>query len=316
MPEVIEQPLIAEVDAKPPMIFVELVDQASSGFIQNDTINTATPIELRAPGIRFIPNEGFRRGKRTDIINGKSVTVRFNEKIRFIKNEDIISYTEQKRLGIEPNPLAREDKIPIEKGYATIVREGSSVGLYDYILDAYYNETNLDRSEKATAIYRIIEMDKEAEQFNEDELIAADAVKFVGTLYQRIGKNTYKYHEDKIDSVCELLAIYAESYARKIQALLMHAKQRPEWFLNKVTKLEQTTVTEVTHALELNLIRFKGNVAEYIQKEKIIKPLGTEKLNHDQKITRLADYLRTQDGHEAYMELKAEIEAAQTKMLN
>jgi hypothetical protein len=299
-------------DKKPRMIFVELVDQNNSGFVQDDTINTNTPLELRAPGVRFIPNEGFRRGVK--MVDG--VRTFYNERIRYIKNETVISLAEQKVLGIEPNPLPSVDKIPIEKGYATVVREGSTVGLFDYISEAFYNESNPDRSEKASAIWRIVEMDKAAEQFNEDELIAADAVKFVGSLYQKIGKNTYQYNEDKINAVCEMLAIFADTPATKIRALLSHAKQRPAWFLNKVTKLEQTTVTEVTHALELSVIRFNSNTAEYCNKDRVLRNFGSGKFTQDQKIMKLADWLRTADGHEAYMELKAEIEAALNKSLN
>jgi hypothetical protein len=309
--EVLERPAPVTADKKAPMIFVELVDQSNSGFIQDGTENTNTPIELRAPGIRFIPNEGYRKGKK--IVNGKEVA--YNEKIRFIKNETVISYNEQRTLGIEPNPLPSVDKIPIEKGYATIVREGATMGLYDYIMEVFYNDSNPDRSEKATPIYRIVELDKQAELFNEDELIAADAVKFVGALYQKIGKNSYQYNEDKINAVCEMLSIFAETPATKIRALLAHAKQRPVWFLNKVTKLEQTTVTEVTHALELNVLRFSGNTAEYCNKEKIIKNFGVGKMTQDQKIIRLADYLRTQEGHPDYMELKAEIDLVHQKSL-
>jgi hypothetical protein len=298
------------IDEKPPMVFIELVDQGNSGFIQDDTIGTPTPMQLRAPGIRFIPNEGYRRGKKVDVINGKEKEVSFNEKIRYIKNEVIISLAEQRRLGIEPSPLAREDKIPIEKGYATIVREGATIGLYDFIVEAYYNESNPHRSEKATAIYRVLKLDERAEQINEDELIAADAIKYVGTLYNKVGKNQYQYNEERINGICEFLGIFAETNATRIQALMSLAKQRPAWFVEKVTKFEQTTITEVTHALELNVIRFNGNIAEYVSKEKILKNLGAGKHSHDQKIGKVADYLRTAEGHEAYMELKAEIQVA------
>lgn len=300
---------------KPPILFIELVDQGNSGFIQDDTFNTPTPNQLRAPGVRFIPNEGFRRGVKTDMVNGKEREVFFNERIRYIKNEVIISLAEQKRLGIEPSPLAREDKIAIEKGYATIAREGASIGLYDYIFEAYYNDSNPFRSEKATPLYRVVKMDQKAEQFNEDVLIAADAVKYVGSLYNKTPKG-YIYNENKIDAVCELLSIVAHTYATRIQALMSLAKQNPEWFLNKVIKLEQTTVTEVAHALELNIIRFNNNTAEYTGKDKVLKNLGAGKLSHDQKISKLADFLRTAEGHEAYMELKAEIEAAINNSLN
>lgn len=304
------------LDKKPPMVFIELVDQGNSGFIQDDTIGTLTPIQLRAPSIRFIPNVGYRRGTKTEIRNGKEMTVRYNEAIRYIKNEEIIVLSEQKRLGIEPSPLAREDKIAIEKGFAAIVREGSSVGLFDFIVEAYYNDSNPERSERATALYRVVDLNKRVEQINEDELIAADAVKFVGSLYEKVGKNIYRYNEDKIDACCEMLAIVAQTPATRIQALMSIAKQRPEWFMQKVTSLEHVTITEVTHALELGVIRFNNNVAEYVSKEKILKSLGGGKLSHDTKITKLADWLGTAEAHGAYIELKAEIDIAKNNALN
>lgn len=310
MNELVEAPERTQVEEQVPTIFIELVDQGDSGFFQDDTRDTPTPVQLRAPGVRMIPNVGFRRGIKTETVDGVERKTRFNEQIRYIKNEEVISVNEQKRLGIEPSSLAQEDKILVLKGYATITREGTQVGLYDYIVQSYYNESNLERSEKATAIYRIMQIDQQAEQFNEDELLAADALKYVGSLYQKTGKNKYQYNEEKINAVCELLSIYADSPATRIKTMLIHAKQRPEWFLNKVHKLEQTTVVEVTHALELSVVRFNGNVAEYAKKDKILKSMGGGKMSHDQKITRLADWLRTGEGHEAYMELKAEIEAA------
>lgn len=301
---------------KPPMLFIELVDQGNSGFIQDDTINTNTPIQLRAPSVRFIPNTGYRRGKREVVKNGKTKIERFNEAIRYIKNEEIIVLADQKRLGIEPSPLHREDKIAIEKGFAVIVREGATIGLYDYILEAYYNDSNPDRSDRATPLYKIVELDKQAERINEDELIAADAVKFVGSLYEKMGKNVYRYNEDKIGAICEMLAIVAHTPATRIQALMSLAKQRPEWFMDRVTLLEQTTLTEVAHALELNVIRFNANVAEYVTSDKILRALGPGKMSHDVKMGKLADWLRTSEGHEAYMQLKAEIEIAKTNALN
>ena len=310
-----EEAIDASKKVKAPILFIELVDQANSGFVLDGTRGTPNETQLRAPGIRFIPNEGYRRGHRIDIVNGKEKEVFFNEKIRYIKNEEIIVVSEQKRLGIEPSPLAREDKIPIEKGFATIVREGSSIGLYDFIFDSYYNDSNPHRSEKATALYRIVELDKQNERINEDELVAADAVKVVGSLYQKTGKNAYVYHEEKIDAICEMLAIVAETYASKIRALMSLAKQQPDWFLDKVTKLEQTTITLITHALELNVLRFNNNTAEYVTKDKVVKSLGAGKLSHDQKIMRLGDFLRTAEGHEAHMELQAEVEVAMNNSL-
>jgi len=306
-----------ELKSNPPTILIELVDQGSSGFFQDDTIGTTTPIELRAPGIRFLPNEGYRRGVKTEIVNGKEVNTYYNEKIRYIKNETVISVAEQRRLGIEPNPLSREDKIAIEKGYATVVREGSTIGLYDFFIEAYFNEGNPHRSPKANALWRILELDKQAEKFNEDELVSADAVKYVGSLYQKTGKNQYTYFEDKIDAVCDLMAVHADTYATRIKALLMLAKQRPKWFLNLASKLDQVVITEVLQAYKLNVIRFEENAVIFTDKKKVVKSFASGKpLDVEQMVSLFAEFLRTKDGHTSYMELKAELDAKQNNLLN
>lgn len=312
MPELMED--------KVPVMFIELSDMRDSGFIKDGTENTPHEEKLRSPLRRYIPNIGYRKGEKLvkDPKTGKEVLTKYNEQIRFIRNETEISVRVQKELGIEPAGK-KEDRIVIERGYATVAREGSDIGLYDYLKDAFYNETNPDRSEKATALYRIVEKDKQAEFSNEGDFIVMDALAYIKTLRtvtgEKDGKKLYRYNEEKINGLCELLAIFAETNATKVQAIIFNARNQPEWFMSKVTKWEQTTETEVTHALKLNVIRFNKNVAEYVTKEKIIKLMGSENLKHDDKISRLSDWLRTSDGHEAYMELKAELEAAKEQSL-
>src|ERR1700722_120862 len=302
-----------ELEEKPKVIFIELVDQQDSGFIQEDTQGLPTQVQLRAPTVRFIPNEGRRRGVKVD---DKGKKIYYNEAIRYIKNETIISKDEQKRLGIEPSPEKREDLIPIEKGYATIVREGAAVGLFDYIMDVFYNEDNhLKHPNKATKIFRVLEVDKQAEEINEQEMIAADALTYIATLYDKLGKNQYKYKEDKINAICELFAIVAETMPTKTYAIIQFAKKFPREFLVKVQKLEQTAITEVIHGLELSVIRFEKNMAEYVSKDKVITSLGTRTYSKDKQIEMLADYFRTPDGNTAYTEFRAELEAAKEKAL-
>lgn len=289
------------------VLFIEAVGLTGSGWIQDDTRGTANPIEIAWPSQFGIPKTGKRRIK----VNGKDVF----EDIRHIKGCPTISVAEQKAQGIEPSADSTEDVLFLEKGYGHIVREPGMEGTFDYYKDSFYNESNPDRSVKATALYRILKMDEKNEQNLEQEMMKADATKFVGTLYEKRGK-VYVYNENKIDGICTIMAIFAETYSGKVTAIQRIAQQRPEWFLDKVYRFEQTTLTEVSHAVELNLIAFKGNAVEYKEKDKIICTLGNEKLKHDEKMEKFADWLRTSDGHEAYMELKAELEAAQNKLLN
>lgn len=290
------------------VLFVEAVGLQGSGWIQDGTEGTANPIEIAWPTRLYIPRTGFRKVKDE---NGKW----HNEAIRHIRNCPFIDVAEQKAHGIEPSPDPSEDIIFLEKGYGHFVEEADAVGTVKYLEESYYNETNPERVATATAIYRVLKMDEKNEEDIDAAMMSADAVKFVGTLYERIGKGGYKYNETAIDGICQLLQIFAETYSGRVQAILLIAKQRPHWFLDKVMRFHQTTLTEVYHSLELNVIQFKGNSVEYVGKDKIVCTLGSEKLKHDQKMSKLADWLRTQDGHEAYMELKAEIEAAQNALL-
>lgn len=227
----------------------------------------------------------------------------------------VISLEDQRKLGIEPSPEKREDLIAVEKGYATIAREGSTIGLFDYLKDCFYNESNPHRSKKATRIFRVLEIDKQAEEINEQEMIAADAVTYVATLYDKLGRNQYRYKEDKINSICEMFAIVAETMPTKVYAIVQFAKKFPREFIVKVTKLEQMAITEVTHGLELKVIRFEKNIAQYIDKDKVIKNLGSGVLTKDRQIEILADYFRTSEGNAAYTEFRAELEAAKEKAL-
>ena len=303
-----------ESEEKVPVIFIELSDKRTSGFILDGTEGTPHQVELDSPSVRFIPNVGYRKGVKIDVVNGKKVETRYNERIRYIRNETEISMSEQKRLGIEPNPQAKEDKILIEKGFATIAREGSDVGLFDFILQSYYNGTNLDRSDKATNIYRVIELDKKAESENDEDEFLAQAILYVTSLREKVG-DEYVYNEPKIDAVCTLFNVIAESYPTKIQALRAFAKQFPTQFLAKVSKLGATAATEIAHGLQLNVINFEGNSAVYVNKQKVIKVLGSGNMTMDKKISALADYFNTKDGYEAYNEFKAELDAAKEKSI-
>ena len=294
-------------EEKPEMLYIEALGMRGSGWIQDGTENTANPIELAWPEKFGIPVTGKRKVFKED--GGW-----YLEDIRHIKSCPIIGVPEQKQKGIEPSPMPWEDALTLDKGFGIFVREGEMTGTFDYIKEATYNVSNPDRVATATGLYRVIKMEKKNEADIENEMVQADAIKFVGTLYEKKGKS-YVYNEQAIDAVCSLLSIFAETYSGRVIAIQQAAKQNPSWFLDKVVKFQQTTLTEVLHALELNVIEFSGNNVQYKTKDKLIVSLGSDKLSRDQKIENFGNWLRTSDGHEDYMELKAEIEMAKEKEL-
>src|SRR5689334_5027173 len=107
-------------------LFIELVGMQSSGFIKDGTAGTAHQEELKGPSVCFIPVTGYRRGN-----DGQ------NEPIRYIKNCPTIVVKEQEMNGYKPNRY--EDIIQIEKGYATIINDGSDPALTQYLNEVYYN---------------------------------------------------------------------------------------------------------------------------------------------------------------------------------
>jgi hypothetical protein len=300
-------------NSKPPVMLIEYTDQRDSGWVLDGTRGKPHHTELRAPSKAFIPNTGFRAAFEGE--EGRKVKV--NKAIRYIKNCPFIDVDEQKKHGFEPHTKQPAvDKIVIDKGYATIVREGD-VALYDYLQAVYYNESNEHRTASATALFRVVELDKKAETVNEKDFIVAEAVSYISkNLVLKTGKDTYKYNEAKIDTVCSLLSVYAETPSQKVVAITSFAKVYPEEFLSRIRSLENTTVTDITHALQLNVIKFNENSVVYVNKDKVITSLGSGTMTQAQKVKKLADLLQTPEYNAQYTELRAELEAAKEKDLS
>lgn len=299
-------------EAVAPVLYIELFDRRGSGFILDDgNRGTQKQVEIDCPTAEFIPNFGFRRGVKK--VNGKDVF--YNEQIRYIKEQTEISVEKQKELGIVRSRAGKEDMIEVKKGSFTVAKEGSFIGLYDFLMDSFYNADNPNRSATATKIYRVIELGKEEEGLNEDDILMADAIKLVARFYQKTGKGKFTYNEEKINALCELFTIFAETMPGKIAALNGLAKVDPKTFLEKAAKFEQVTMTEIAHALQLNVIQINENTVQYVGKEKIIANLGTAKMSREKQIEKLADLLRTPELKAAYEELQLELEIAQEKQL-
>ena len=295
----------------PEVMFIEAVGMQGSGWIQDDTIGTANPIELSWPSRFYIPRTGYRKALK-DPDNPKSW---YNEPIRHIKNSPLISEAEHRQHGITPSPDHSEDLIYLEKGCGFFVREGGNIGTYDFLKESYYNESNPDRVASATALYRVIKLEEKNEEDFELEMQAADAVKFVGTLYEKKG-NQYIYKQDAIDAICTMFQIFADTPSGKIIAIQRIAKQRPDFFLKRVEKMQQTVVTEITHAIELNVIEFVENDVMYKGKNEMIVSLGTAKLKQHQKIESFSQWLQTEDGNPALTKLRTEIELAREEAIS
>jgi hypothetical protein len=296
---------------KAPVMFVQLCDQRDSGWVMDGTGGTKNEVRITSPSAEFIPNKGFRLVKQVNPETQKEEWV--NEPIRFIKNQHIISFHEQRQKGIEPSKTKLEDKIIIKGGNFSVTREGAFIGLYDYLQQVFYNESNPNRPQSAKAIYKVIELGKIEEVFNESEVAYADSIQFISTLYSKQGDKKFIYNEDRINSLCQIFMIFAETPAGKISGLMAWARKDPANFLDKALRFEQTIQMEITHALELSVMKFDGNTALYCNKDKVIADLGRGNLKHETKINKLGDLFGTPEYKAVYDEFKVELSAAKDK---
>lgn len=283
-----------------PVLFLELCEQGESGFYLDGTRGTAFEQQLKTPTVSWIPTEGVQ------VYKDENGTIR-HKRVRHIKGCESIDIKEQELNGFRPNRM--NDKIPFDNGFATIKREGSTIGTYDYLKSISDFLDNPLRSENVRPLYKEIKVDKKAvELLDEDELLTAAKSK-VYSLRTNTGKDTpYIYNEDKINSYCKLLNVWDETPERKLILLLNKAMTNPKSFLEIVVKAEQTIITEVAHALQLGVIMFDGNTVQYAKENKVIIPLGKGNMSQDKKIEAFATYLQTEEGNNDLTELRAKTE--------
>jgi|SRR5690348_6499945 len=292
-----------------PELIIELCETGESGFYLDGTAGTPFAQQRRSPEMKWIPTQGKEAYKDENGI------LRFRE-IRHIKGCETIYPEEQDKRGIKPNRF--EDKIPMEGGFARILREGDTIGTYDFLEKATFYADNPFRPDTATKIYKRVKVREQAEDYvNEDELLTVAKSK-VYSLRTNVGgeKTKYKYDESKIDTYCRLLDIVEEYPETRIVALLSKASANPKQFLDIIVKAENTVLTEVSHALKLNVIVFDGNTAQFAEGQKVITVVGNTKMNNDKKIEALASFLQTQEGAGSLTEMRARTEVKQNEQFN
>jgi len=145
-----------------------------------------------------------------------------------------------------------------------------------------------------------------------------DAAAFVSRLRKlnRAGE-VVGYDEDKMNTVIELLSlpVPVDSPSGKLSAILSAAKSNPTEFMRYVTKLEESAITEITNALELGVIQFKGNVLQYTEKDEVIHNFGTGSFKKEKLIEFAANFLTSPDNKDAYKKFQIQLEVAEEKQL-
>ena len=297
---------MSDKKVKAPVKYYEIVDRKPSGFIMDGTAGTPYQQELTSPSIQWISALG-----KMCVKDEKGIP--HYEEIRYLNGCDSILPDEQTKRGFVAKRLM--DKIPIENGFMNVVREGNTIGLYDYLEKSFWNFDNPDRPESADARYREVKMDKKAEELLDEDELNTQAKAIVYSLRRNTGnkKAPYQYDEDRIDAICRLVNVWDQSNETKLVKLLKEAIQNPKQFLQIVLKAEQTVITELSHALEMNVINFDGNTAQFSEGNKIIRSLGTGNMRPDIKIEKLASWLSTEEGNPILTEVRAKLELAKEK---
>lgn len=298
-----------------PTMYIEVVTTGESGYVRDDTAGTAHEEVINCAEVTFLPNTGKMAKEILDTEgNGTGKFEAGNVNIRYIKDCPTIILEEQKKLGWEKNPISTNDAIVIKKGKSFIKREGD-VALFDYLQKVFYNLKAPNRPRSAKALFTVVEIEKNISTINEGDFMQAEAVSFVRTLVLKTGNN-YKYKENKIDNILTALSLFGgDSYSEKIRVLTDHAKKHPKEFLDITSKLENITATEISHALELNVIRFEGNTVEYVDGKKVLASIPLEAKSVSKKIEALTELLQTPEYAQAYTELKAKLEIAKENSL-
>lgn len=305
--------MAAEEKIEVPTMLIELINVGDTGYIMDGTEGTMHEQRIVAPPVSFIPNIGTMSEEILDEQTNKPTGRHANVKIRYIKNCPYIKISDQKKYGYEPG-IGTENAIAIKKGKEVIKREGD-VALFDFLQKVFYNLSAPNRSKNAKAIFKVVEVEQKTTELNDDAFLSAEAVNHVKTLFLKTG-NSYKYKEDKIDNLLTALSTFGgDSYSEKITVLRKYAEQFPKKFLDVFSTMDNIPITELTHAVELNVIRFEGVTAEYCESKEILAVVGNENKSQSKKIEALAELLRTPEYAQAYQNFRVKLEIAQEASL-
>lgn len=294
--------------SKYPIATFELLPHGGSGFFREDTLRTATPIEIIYP-------------KNRSLIN-RSVVPKFDEETkayinvetRYIYNQPIILRAEQDKKNIKPNP--RMDRIEFKNGILTVPKNGATVGLYEFLTNHAQNVTNEKRLDYLKPIFREIKPAENAQSINEVEFLRAEAIMYIKQFVSKKGENSYQFQEERINALADQFGVVAETPEEKVKGLTHFAYLKPEYFLTEAKKTEQITVIEVSHGIKLKVIEFSGNTAMYVNKNIKIKSFAGNLSSDEKKMAALANYFQTNDGKEAYELFRAELSAAKEANLS
>ena len=303
----------AATKSKVETLVLEWINQRDSGYRRDDMQGSPLEGKITCGKLCFVPNTGkmavaIKDEKGNDTGRFKHVD------IRYIKGCEEIEIQEQKKRGIDPSRIKTEDAICLEKGTGIIKNEGD-VGFFKYMANVFYNADAPNRSKKAVALFRVVKKEEKVSEDNELDFARSEAVGLVKSMVSKTG-NEYKYNETKIDNALDALGQFGgDTYAEKVGVLTSFAKAKPVLFLERITKVSDLLTTEISHALQLNVIQFAGSVVQYVEDNEVVAQLDSNLKKERAKIEGLAEMLKTPEYQSQYEKLKLRLEIAQENSL-
>ena len=290
-----------------PVAYYELVDQRPSGFIQEGTERLAQPNEKTAPTMTKLRSRSYYFKK-----DSKGVLRRVD--IRYIYGVEEIDVIKQDERKFQPNPVT--DNIFLKDGKFAVAREGSTIGLYDYLKKASFNETNPERDPAAEIRIREVVPEKAKAESNDLEFDIAEAMLLVKDLILSRAGDKIRYDEVKLNAYCSVFSVSAEHNSGKLNTLIGLAKSMPTLFKEKIKAFENRFATEIVHAEELGLIKYNGNTVEYVAKPEIIFSMPGAFVKKDLVREKLAAFFQSEEGAQAYAKFLIELEGIKASKAN
>lgn len=330
---------MASVQELYPTLKISLCDQKGSGFFREDTIGTPNPIEKTCPGSFFLPTRGGESIRYVSIDeNRKRKVIPREDALRMLQNKEAgheniipekyevayikgcpeISVQWQKENNWQPSVDPHSDVIMIEDGYAEFEYSNDPVK-YRYVLELMWNRDLPHRIEKVQPMYYVV---KEAEAKHESVEFIFDKADALAEWQKLVIKGTggkpNTYNEEKINAYCGLLGVSGSNTAGKLLSLHEKLLADPSGFVTKIKAYSEEVITDISHALDLKLLKFEGNNAIFFDNgsgnAKSIELPGTG--SKGSKMEKLGVILRSAEFKELYVMLKNQIQLSKEKNLN
>lgn len=289
-----------------PELFLRLTNTQDTSWTLEGTEKDRNPARLSAPGLYRIPSVSKYKVPNE---NGKGF--RF-QKIRYIAACDSIDPEFQDKNKYVPNVEA--DNIWFENGILRVRREGSTIGLYDYLMKYEGNANNPDRPDEAGVDFEVIIESVIAANNNLAYDVKSDAFALLREIRTREG-DEFVYDEAKLQLMAVLFNLtHLETPEEQFNELYYLADTRPELLVNSFANSKKALFANIKQAEDMGVLAFESDRA-YFPDTKVTVLTYKGKVAKNSQAAKLADFFLTAEGKPFYEQLKNMVSSAGTQSL-